>query len=157
MEFSDFDFVHQSRIVHRLVNLPRAQRDVHYRYFNKLRKLAPTLPPLIQVNSHLPWKEIKPMVCFPKVIQQLTSMISQDNYATVTDMYTYLCLGLLPPELKKLRIFLKNGNGAMIIRMKELKTNRIILRYVPKPLIQVLKFCKASLPMTDQRIFDMSE
>ena len=41
--------------------------------------------------------------------------------------------------------------------MKEIRSQKIIIRYVPKSLIQLAKFSKVSFPMTEKRVKHMKE
>ena len=67
-------------------------------------------------------------------------------------MWMFLCLGLRPQQLRKVRIFTQNGQGAMYLKIKEMNSHRTIIRYIPKSLIQLAIFSKAEYPLTQNRL-----
>ena len=79
-------------------------------------------------------------------------IVDLSNIQLVTDMWTYLCLGLRPNELKRVRILTQEGKGAMLIKIREIKSQKTIIRYVPKSLIQLVTFSRVVYPMTEERI-----
>jgi len=56
--FTDFDSYYQARLIHHLSKCSSDRKNLIYRYNKTLRKFTAELPPLIDVDSEVPWKKI---------------------------------------------------------------------------------------------------
>jgi len=146
--YTDFDLHHQSRIIFTLTKC-RSDLKAHIlTYYNQLRKYTPELPELVETDSVIPWKQITHLDDFGMVVDKISRIATNENLTLIADMWLHLCLGLRPVDLKRVRILTANGNGAMMIKIKEMKTQKTIIRYIPKSLIQLVSFTKATYPIS---------
>jgi hypothetical protein len=150
-EYTDLDLHHQGRIVFKLCRLYKDKKKIIYRYYKKLRNYNTQLMPLLkEVNDELSWREIFPFAPFAVVINMLMIKMKDLSITVAADVWAYLCLGLRPAELKKVKLFTKEGNRAMFVKLKDTKTNKVMVRYVPRSLIKIAKL--AALPSLSPNI-----
>jgi hypothetical protein len=64
-KYTDFDLAYQSRIIFDIARLSKDRQDLLHRYYRKIQKSSShPLLPLVDVNTDLPWKQIRPIPPF---------------------------------------------------------------------------------------------